>query len=216
MKKFHMFYVIILIIGCKTSNQSILHKSGNELQKESFENGEKFLKRKKLEKAFQAFHISTIYDEKSEIGKISIQKIDSILPVIRKNILEKCKGTWKIKELHPDQYGTSYPDFIEFNNDEVFFFKRISNSEKKLMRKETVKFVEYQRFSLYSESYNLIFSNNEIWSFSVVKKNNVNKLYPSKERDSTGITILLHQSYRGKKYRKNEIKNELTFYTIAK
>ena len=217
MKKIYILSIIFFIVGCKTSKQNIADKSNDELQKENFEIGNKYLKRKKLEKAFRAFHVSNLYNQESEIGKCCIIKIDSILPIIQKKILKKWQGNWKIKELHFDPFPGSFSDFIVFDKNEVFFYKEISSTQKKLIRKEIVKFVEYQPFSLYYDNYNLKFNNSEIWRFNLVKKNGLLKLYPFVERDSTGISIMLHQSIMSKKKRKEvENKERYTFYTLVK
>lgn len=218
MKNIYIFSIIFFLLGCKTSKQNTTaNKSKEELQKEYFEIGNKFLKRKKLEEAFQAFHHSFLYNQKSEISKICITKIDSILPIIKKKLLQQWQGKWKLKELNFEPFPNSFPDFIEFHNNEVIFYKEISSTQKKIIRKEIVKFVEYDSISLYLENYNLKFNNSEIWGFNLIKKNKLLKLYPTIVKDSTGIGMMLHQSSMTNKKRKEEEKKEkYTFYTKVK
>ena len=194
MKKIYILYIIFFIVGCKTTKQNFATKSNSEHQMENFEIGNQYLKRKKLDEAFRAYHLSVIYDEKSEMAKNAIIKIDSILPFIQNKILKKWQGNWKIKELHFDPFPGLFPDFIVFNKNEVLFYKERSETKKKLIRKEIVKFVEYNPSSIYSDNYNLKFKNSEIWSFNLVKKNGLLKLYPLVERYSIGRVIFLHQA----------------------
>ena len=217
MKKSYILLMIFFICGCETPKQNFAAKSNSEHQEENFEAGNKYLKSKKLDEAFRGYHLSVIYDENSEIANRAKIKIDSILPLIQKGLLKKWQGNWKIKELIFDPFPGSFPDYIEFDKNEVIFYEEISSTQKKLIRKEMVKFVEYSSSSLYSDNYNLKFKNSEIWSFNLVKKNGLLKLYPTLERDSTGKGILLHQANMSKKKRKqDEMKEKYTFYIKVK
>jgi hypothetical protein len=217
MQKSLIILLFILLIGCKTSNKYALRKSNSELQNENYKEGNAFLKKNKLENAYQLYHLCILLDEKSELSKICKNKIDSILPIIRSKKIKEWQGLWKIKELNFDPFPGLFTDYIEFKEDRIRFYKEMSNNEKKLIREETIQFVEYEPISFYLESLNLKFKNSEIWGFDVRRKNNSTRLYPTIILNSFGMGLMLHEPPYTKERRKEEEKKEkYTYYEIHK
>lgn len=209
--------LFILLIGCKTSNKYPLSKNNLELQNENYKEGNAFLKKNKLENAYQQYHLCILLEENSELSKICRDKIDSILPIIRSEKIQELQGLWKIKELNFDPFPGLFTDYIEFKENTIRFYKEISNKEKKLIREETIQFIEYEPFSFYLESLNLKFKNSEIWAFDIRRKNNSTRLYPTIILNSSGIGLMLHESPYTRERRKEEEKKEkYTYYEIHK
>lgn len=205
MAKLHLIIILLIVFGCKNLKQNHSHsKSSLEIQQENFKIGLNYLNRNKLEFAYNNFFRVNIFEQKSDLSKITRNKIDSILPIIKKEKIHQLQGFWKLKELHNNPYTQKYPDFIEFNNDKIIYY----NSKKVIIREELVKYVDYEHFSLYTFNYNFAFKNSEVWSFNFYKKNGKKKLYPILEVDSLGTSWLMMNEIT-----KNRKKETQTFYT---
>ncbi len=131
MKKIFTVFITILLLGCKASRQDTeFNKLLNETQQEKFTSGEHYLKANQLEYACLKFHGAHLKDPNSVIGKTAKAKLDSLFPILQNKKLKEWQGIWKIKELHFDPYPGTYPEYIEFNNDKVTFYKFAPNAKK--------------------------------------------------------------------------------------
>ncbi len=166
--------------------------------------------------SLQSFHGAQFLDSVSNLSNKSRHYIDSLLPIYRAKKTKMLKGLWKLKELHYDPSPGSFCDYIKFEDSVVKFYSNLRNSELRLVRTESILYQTYNPLELFFTPYKLIFSNGEIWSFSLETKKNHTKLYPTIERTKDGdFPILLDERgiIRDRKKRKEELKKEYyTFY----
>lgn len=210
MKKI-LFICILLVFNYKAIAQKSTYS-----QAETFQKGLLYLKDGKLERAFSFFNMANSFGENDEIKALAFHKIDSLLPIIRKNVLKQWKGNWKLKELNYNPFPGSFPDYISFDNDRIVFYKKDSLGNKIITRTEFFRFTSYDPSKSNFDVRKVVFKNEEIWSFTVIKKNRKLRLYPELIRDSIGRRKVLIDE-RGmimdKKLRKKELKKEIyTFY----
>lgn len=212
-KKIFIFTVLILF-------NKIIAQEKPFPQKELFESGQKYLKKGKLEIAIYEYYMSNKYGENSDIKKSAQQKIDSLLPIIQKDIIKQWKGNWKIKELNFDPYPGKFSNYICFEEDKIVFYKKDSNGKKMILRSEQINFLRYDSIKIQFDVHNVIFKNSEVWSFKVRKRKLQKRLYPELVLDSSGAREVLLDE-RGiimdKKMRKRAYKREIyTFYIKSK
>jgi hypothetical protein len=189
-------------------------------QNQWFENGQKYLIKGQLEIAVGQFSMANMIGENSNVKILARQKIDSLLPLIRKKNIREWKGNWKIKELNYNPYPGKFSDYIRFTDDKIIFYQKKPDGKEIILRSEPFKFLQYDSIKYDANIRKVEFKNSEIWSFWVGTKNSQKRLYPKLERDSLGISIMLLDE-RGfttdRKLRKREMEKEIyTFYVIAK
>jgi len=186
-------------------------------QKDWFESGEKFLKKKNFEFATSQFYMAEKYGSDTIIKKKARKKIDSILPLAQKNIINELKGDWKLKELNYNPYPGKFPEYIRITDNEVVFYKVGSNNDEIKLRTEQIRFLPYDSLKYDFSARRIIFSNSEVWTFWVSRKKRQKKLYPKIYKDSIGNSKILLDE-RGiiidKKERKKALQKEIyTYYT---
>jgi hypothetical protein len=185
-------------------------------QNDWFESGEKFLKKKNYEFATSQFYMAEKYGSDTIIKKLARKKIDSILPIAQKRIINELKGDWRLKELNYDPYPGKFTDNIRITDNEIIFYKLDSNNTEVKLRTEKIKFLSYDSLKYDFSARRFIFENSEVWTFWVSNKKRLKKLYPKIYRDSDGSRKILLDE-RGiiidKKARKKAMKKEIyTFY----
>lgn len=187
-------------------------------QKDWFESGQKFLKKKKFEIAVTQYIIAEKSGSDTEIKKLARLKIDSILPLAQKKIIKKMKGDWKLKEFHGNFHHLKFSQYIKISDREIVFYKKNSLGKKVVLRREQIRFLPYDSLKKRFSIRKIVFKNTEIWEFWLSHKKLKKKLYPKIDTDSLGRgqsrvnTIIINV-----KERKKAIKIEnSTFYVKKK
>lgn len=215
MKKHVLISTFLIFCNNLIAQESSLTKN----KVEWFESGQKYLKKRKLEVAFSQFYMANKYDKNSKIQILARQKMDSLLHLIYKQIIQEWKGNWKIKELHDNRYATKFSDYIRINDDKIIFYQKDSRGKETIIRSELVRFFPLDSMKSFYSLRKVVFENSEIWSFEVDKKKSQKRLYPILERDSPGRSYMIidERSFiMDKKLRKEALKNEInTFYVKA-
>jgi hypothetical protein len=190
-------------------------------QIQRFESGQKYLRKGKLEIAISEYDVAFGYDKKSNIGIISRKKIDSLLPIAQKKIIKQWKGNWKLKELHNKRWhSVKFSEYIHIDDNKIVFYRKDSNGKDLITRSEPIRFFSYDSVKSFLNIRKVVFENSEIWSFSAENKKSQKRLYPTLERDSSGISYRIIDE-RGftmdRKARRRAQKIEIyTYYVIAK
>lgn len=193
-------------------------------QKDWFENGQKYLKKGKLEIAISQFHVAESYglkDKDLDIKKSARKKIDSLLPIVQKKIIKQWKGNWKLKELHDEGLPLiKFSEYIRIDDDKIVFYKKNSNGKQIILRSEPIRFFPYDSVKSFLNLHEVVFENSEIWKFTTVKKKSQKRLYVTFERDSSGESYetLDHRGFSmDRKERRRSKKIEIyTFYVKEK
>lgn len=187
-------------------------------QKDWFESGQKFLKKKKFEIAVTQYIIAEKSGSDKEMKKLARLKIDSILPLAQKKIIKKMKGDWKLKEFHGIFHPLKFSQYIKISDREIVFYKKDSFGKKVVLRREQIRFLPYDSLKKRFSIRKIVFKNTEIWEFWLSRKRFKKKLYPEIDTDSLGrgqsrvSTIIINV-----KERKKAIKIEnSTFYVKKK
>lgn len=212
----NVFFILAILIFCN----KIIAQEKPLTQKQWFESGQKYLKKDKLEVAVSQFDMANKYGQDSGIKILARQKIDSLLPLIQKEIIKQWKGNWKIKELNYNPYSGKFTDYIRFEEDKIVFYKKDANGKEIVIRSESIRFSPYDSVKSDFNVRKVVFKNSEIWSFWAGRRKREKRLYPKLVRDSLGVSRILNDE-RGiiidRKLRRKELKKEIyTFYVIAK
>jgi hypothetical protein len=205
-----LYFLILLLFSLNLKAQKSLS------QKDWFESGEKFLKKKNYEFATSQFYMAEKYGSDTIIKKVAKKKIDSILPIAQKKIINELKGDWRLKELNYDPYPGKFTEHIRITDNDIVFYKLDSNNTEVKLRKEQIRFLSYDSLNDDFSARIFIFKNSEVWTFSVSNKKRIKKLYPEIYRDSDGNRQhLLDERFIiiDKKARKKAMEKEIyTFY----
>jgi hypothetical protein len=217
MRKIIIISFLIFFSCGSTTTKEWSELSNEERKKQLFELGIKNLKKNKTNIAINAFHAAQLFNPNASISEKSRRYVDSLLPILRNDKTNKLNGKWKLSELHYEPIKGCFPNLIEFKNDTIIFYSNDEKSNLKILKKEKINYVEYDSTEIFFEPYEIKFSNDEIWSFSIEKNLfEKNKLYPTLKRTEEGTyPILLDERaiIIDRKKRRKELRKEIyTFY----
>lgn len=207
---------MLLIFKCLQAQDSPLLDKSNDNQFDRFVSGVEYLKKNEPEIALSQFHMAYIYGEKSDLGITARSKIDSLLPIVQKNIIKAWKGNWKLKELNYNPYPGKFPEYILFDESKITFYQKRPNGRIKTVRVEPIKFLNYDSMDVLDTD-QVVFKNSEVWRFSLSSESIPNRLYPTIVKDSLGgMKILLDERriIRDKIMREKALKKEIHTYYI--
>jgi hypothetical protein len=164
----------------------------NQYQKKNFESAKNTLENGNHTVAIREFLLVYDMNAKSEIAQIAIKKADSLKSIIRNNKLNRLLGDWKwvSKEgnwaIREDGLGGK---MITINVDEILFFELYRNSKKwELVKTEKIKFSENPESYSFTE---FLYSNKEIWDYSVDENSGELKAYYIGEKTEEGFSELV-------------------------
>lgn len=184
----NIFFILLLLFFC---NKQIAQET-TWTQKQRFETGQKYLRKGKLEIAISEYDVAFRYDKKSNIGIISRQKIDSLLPMVQKKFIKQWKGNWKLKELHNERWlSGKLTEYIRIDDDKIVFYQKDSNGKDSVIRSELIRFFPYDSVKSFLNLRKVVFKNSEVWIFSAEKKKSQKRLYPTLERSSSGMGYMI-------------------------
>lgn len=163
--------LIVLLIVSKAFAQN---DQKTAFQKSRYELAVSYYKKADFKKALDLFHIASRIKPETEIGKESMQKIDTLKNVLREAILTQALGTWKMigdkpvwafnqkengKEKESDEFIAITPSEI------LFYEKNKKTQEKKIIKTESLVYYNKDASdSLYSD---IILSDGTIWNCSI-------------------------------------------------
>lgn len=213
----NILFILLLLFFCNKQIAQVKPLT----QKERFEIGQKYLRKKKLEIAISQFHMADRYGENPEIKILARRKIDSLIPIAQKKIIKDWKGNWKLKELHDEGLPLiKFSEYIRIDDDKIVFYKKDSNGKQIILRSEPIRFFPYDSVKSFLNLHEVVFENSEIWKFTTVKKKSQKRLYVTCERDSSGESyeILDHRGFfMNRKERRRSKKIEIyTYYLKSK
>jgi len=172
MKK--LLLLIVLFIVSKTVAQN---DPKTAFQKSRYELALSYYKKADFKKALDLFHLASRIKPETEIGKESIQKVDTLKTVLRDSILTQALGTWKMNGNKPvwafnQKESPAEKDAEEFiailPNEILFYEKNKKTQEKKLIKTEPlVYYNQHKSDALFSD---VILSDGTIWNCSINEK----------------------------------------------
>ncbi|MES2543488.1 MAG: hypothetical protein V4548_01280 [Bacteroidota bacterium] len=159
------FFQVNLVVSQTINNDSIQNKY--------FEKAISQLKNKNSSDAYNSFYSSYLANPQNVIGKIAFTKSDSLKNILRKKLLKKIQGKWRITvSIKSSSYSEITP-----RNDEIIIIKGLKISFYKVAKKtgrirfiksEQIHFNEQNNIPEYLSPYyfEIIYCDNKMWRVS--------------------------------------------------
>ncbi|MNQ59845.1 hypothetical protein D3C85_741070 [compost metagenome] len=143
-------------------------------QKTRYELAVSCYKKADFVKALDLFSIASKIKPENELGKESIKKVDSLKIMLRKSIMDKVIGTWKMNGDKPlwavnaanDTNSKTVEELVEINQKQILFYELDTKTKaKKLIKSEDLAYYNKdQSDALFSA---IILSDGTIWNCSL-------------------------------------------------
>lgn len=142
-------------------------------QKTRYELAVSCYKKADFVKALDLFSIASKIKPENELGKESIKKVDTLKTMLRKSIMDKVIGTWKMNGDKPlwsvnssSTNANAVEEFVEINQNQIIFYEVDSKTKvKKQIKSEDLKYYNKDEAdSLFSA---IILSDGTIWNCSL-------------------------------------------------
>jgi hypothetical protein len=163
-----------------------------QYQKDIFESAKEILKHGDDVLSIKRFLLTASIIPKSDIARIAIKKSDSIKAIIRNNKINELVGSWKW--ISQDGNWAIRDDglvgkMITINPTEILFFELYKKSKKwELIKKETIHFSEKSELYSFAE---LVYSNKEIWDYTINKESGELKAFYIGEENELGFSEMI-------------------------
>lgn len=162
---------IILLLFCSVYSWSQNDKK-SFLQKNKYNLAVSYLQNKQLDKAIDSFLFAYKINPESETGQISRVKIDSLTPIVRKNLVNQLTGTWMLIGNQPiwilkDQVNNKVSDtMMVITSDQIsYYVKNSKTSEQKFLKADKIEF--YNGFETINPVTEIVDSGNKLWVFII-------------------------------------------------
>ncbi|OXA77671.1 hypothetical protein SAMN05444397_102417 [Flavobacterium aquidurense] len=169
MKKSLIF--LVLLFSCTVIAQSDPKVA---FQKTRYELAVSCYKKADFVKALDLFSIASKIKPENELGKESIKKVDTLKTMLRKSIMDKVIGSWKMNGNQPlwsvNATNTNDTDgideLVEINQKQILFYEVDTKTKaKKLIKTEDIKYYNKEESdALFSA---IILSDGTIWNCSL-------------------------------------------------
>ncbi|QOG01994.1 hypothetical protein [Flavobacterium sp. MDT1-60] len=191
----YLIRIKIVIIAFLLSFQGWCQSNGDteDLQKNEFNLANEYLKNSYLKTAMNSFYYANRLNSKTVIGNLSVKRADSLKIILRKNLITELAGNWKMFDDIPSwvmREDSIVGKMIQINSNEIQFYELIKNAKSwKLIKPEKILYSDsLSGDSSYSE---LIYSNNEIWQYSIDEKTGYLNLTYTGDKTETGRTEII-------------------------
>jgi hypothetical protein len=142
------------------------------LQKNKYDSAISYFDKNEFAAAADFFLFAYKIKPDSELGKISKNKFDSLKPVIRKKLIDKLVGTWKMNGNIPSwSHKNLKSDKIEnelmiIDADKIsYYLQNKSTEEMKLIKTEEIIF--YDSFEKNNHITEMLTSDKRLWSYYI-------------------------------------------------
>lgn len=162
---------LVLLFSCKIIAQNDPKVA---FQKTRYELAVSCYKKADFVKALDLFSIASKIKPENELGKESVKKIDSLKIMLRKNIMDKVIGTWKMNGDKPlwsvdaasNASAKTIEELVEINEKQILFYEIDTKTKvKKLIKNEDLKYYNKDESdALFSA---IILSDGTIWNCSL-------------------------------------------------
>ncbi|MBP1223803.1 tetratricopeptide repeat protein [Flavobacterium sp. 1355] len=145
---------------CQSNPKEAFQKNRYELAVSHYNKGE-------YTKALDLFSVAYKMNPENQFGKQSIEKIDILKSILRKDFLNKILGVWYFSGEKPtwavkEDDHTTFTKLMEVSEDKIAFYEEDKKTKaKKLIKSEDLIFYDKNKLnSLFSA---IILSNGDIW-----------------------------------------------------
>lgn len=171
------FTLIILLFAITTFGQN---DAKAKFQKNKYELAVSYYKKLDFINALDLFSVASKIKPDNELGQVSIKKVDTLKSLLRRNMMEKALGIWKMTGDKPvwavktssDSKNQLVDEFVEISENKILFYEQ----DKKTLAKKIIKTEELVYYnkdksdSLFSA---IILSDGTIWNCTVDDKSHV-------------------------------------------
>ncbi|KUJ61385.1 hypothetical protein AR687_13180 [Flavobacteriaceae bacterium CRH] len=175
MKKYLTLVLLLLSIKIIAQNDAKA-----KFQKNKYELAVSCYKKADFKNALDLYSVASRIRPENELGKESIKKVDTLKAILRKDIMDKALGTWKLKGDKPvwavhsesDSKNALVEQFIEITKTQILFYELDKKTlVKKLLKTENLVFYNKDESdSLFSA---IILSDGTIWNCTVDENSEV-------------------------------------------
>lgn len=211
MKKLIFLILIFSILFLQSQIKSPSHERLLEFEKRALY----FEYKKDYNEALRLYYQIKSFDSLSDLNKRSNDKIDYLLPICRKETVNKLKGKWKLKKLETNDTNIIFTQLIQITDKEINFIEE-DNGKEKIIASHSLSINPFVRNRDY-EFPTIKFGENEIWILSFREINNEKRLIWERKVDKNGdsyIAVDERELIKGSIERKNALEDELDTYYI--
>lgn len=143
-------------------------------QKTRYELGISYYKKADFVKALDLFSIASKIKPENELGKEAVKKVDTLKNMLRRDIMQKVIGTWKMNGDKPlwsvdaasNTSAKTVEELVEINQNQILFYETDTKTKvKKLIKSEDLKYYNKEQCdALFSA---IILSDGTIWNCSL-------------------------------------------------
>jgi len=185
------FTVIILLFAIKSFAQI---DAKTKFQKNKYELAVACYKKSDFVNALDLFSVASKIKPENELGQESIKKVDTLKCLLRKNMIHKALGTWKLTGDKPmwavkttkDSQIKLVDEFVEISESKILFYEQ---DKKTLVKKitKTENLVYYNKDKSDSLFSAIILSDGTIWNCTVDDKSQVLHVINIAKQTENGI-----------------------------
>ncbi|MFW0739861.1 hypothetical protein [Flavobacterium sp. T12S277] len=187
--KTNYFIVLLFIASVKSFAQS---DPKTIYQKNRYELAISYYKKADYENALALFSIASKMKSENEIGIESVKRIDTLRKILRKRIMDKVVGTWKLVGDKPlwsvNTNGNKLflNRLVEINYEQISFYELDTQTkEKKLLKTEKLSYYNKDPSDdLFSA---IIFSDGTIWECLLNEDENVLHVINIAKKTENGV-----------------------------
>jgi len=184
------FALIVLLFTISSFAQN---DAKAKFQKNKYELAISYYKKSDFKNALDLFSVASKIRPENELGQESIKKVDTLKSILRKDIISKAVGIWKMTGDKPvwavkDNVSKSCPtdQFVEITETQIVFYEQ----DKKTLTKKIIKTEELVYYnkdksdSLFSA---IILSDGTIWNCNIDDNGNVLHVINIAKQTENGI-----------------------------
>ncbi|WP_264538539.1 tetratricopeptide repeat protein [Flavobacterium sp. N1736] len=151
-----------------------------KFQKNKYELAVSCYKKSDFKNALDLFSVASKIRPENEIGQESSKKVDTLKAILRKEIMQKALGIWRMKGDKPvwavkteaDSKNKEVEEFIEISENKIIFYEQDKKTlvKKNIKTEDLVYFNRDKSDSLFSA---IILSDGTIWNCTVDKNSSI-------------------------------------------
>ena len=167
--------IVFLLLAISTFAQN---DAKAKFQKNKYELAISYYKKSDFKNALDLFSVASKIRPENELGQESIKKVDTLKSILRKDIMEKAVGIWKMTGDKPvwavktaNDSQKQVDEFVEITQNKIVFYEQ----DKKTLAKKIVKtedLIYYNRDKSDSLFSAIILSDGTIWNCTISENAN--------------------------------------------
>jgi len=162
--------IVFLLLAISTFAQN---DAKAKFQKNKYELAISYYKKSDFKNALDLFSVASKIRPENELGQESIKKVDTLKSILRKDIMDKAVGIWKMTGDKPvwavktaNDSQKQVDEFVEITQNKIVFYEQ----DKKTLAKKIVKtedLIYYNRDKSDSLFSAIILSDGTIWNCTI-------------------------------------------------